>query len=70
MANEMKQTKYILKRARNGKKRTKSASTALYQKERELIQKRANEFAQQFLGHRTMSVSAYINTIVLTKWKG
>lgn len=52
--------KYILRKAKNGRKREKHASTALYVREKMLLQKKANEFAKT-LGYERMSVSAYIN---------
>lgn len=65
MTKQLKQTKYILKRARNGRKREKHASTALYLKEKRRLQIEANAYAQKFLGHERMSVSAYINIKLL-----
>lgn len=58
--NNIKDKKYILKRAKNGRRREKHASTALYKREKEALQKAANEFALK-LGYKRMSVSAYIN---------
>lgn len=62
---KLKPTKFILRRAKNGRKREKSASTALYSYEKSSLQAQANEFAQKKLGHKTMSVSAYINIKLL-----
>jgi hypothetical protein len=65
MAKRLKQKKFILKRAKNGRKREKHASTALYATEKLILQRMANAFAQRHLGHARMSVSAYINIKLL-----
>lgn len=64
-ASVLRQPKFILRRAKNGRKREKHASTALYNREKQSLQIKANRYAQRVLGHATMSVSAYIN-IMLT----
>lgn len=64
MPKELKKTKYILKRAKNGRKRVKHATTALYAYEQEDLKQKAKAFAQK-LGHSNMSVSAYINIKLL-----
>jgi 2-iminoacetate synthase ThiH len=62
---QLKDKKYILRRAKNGRRREKHASTALYGSEKAALQRAANRYAQRTLGHRTMSVSAYINIKLL-----
>ncbi len=56
--------KYILRKAKNGRKREKHASTALYAYEKLVLQRKADEFAEK-LGYKRMSVSAYINMKLL-----
>lgn len=61
MTKELKSTKYILKRARNGRKREATAATRLYKREKEILKREADAYAQKFLGHKRMSLSAYIH---------
>jgi hypothetical protein len=52
--------KYILRRAKNGRKRAKHIGAACYGKDKRTLQREASAMARR-LGYRAMSISAYIN---------
>lgn len=60
----LKDTKYTLKRAKNGKRREKHVSAAMYGIDKRRLQREADAFAARF-GHTRMSMSAYINIKLL-----
>lgn len=61
MSKEIKNKKYILRRAKNNKKRESHISAATYKVDKVQLQREADAYAQKYLGYRRMSVSAYIN---------
>lgn len=61
---KLKDKKYILRRAKNGRRRERHISIAVYGKERDELQRLANIEAHK-LGYRRMSLSAFGNLKLL-----
>jgi hypothetical protein len=62
---QVKDARYILRRAKNGRRREKHVSAAVYGVDKLRLQREANDYAQAHLGYAKMSVSAYINIKLL-----
>jgi biotin synthase-related radical SAM superfamily protein len=58
---KLKDTKYILRRAKNNRRREVSISAAAYKGDKVQLQREADAYAQIHLGHKRMSISAYVN---------
>lgn len=62
---EIQNKKYILRRAKNNKRREKHIGAAIYGKHKKQLQREADRYARIHFGYARMSISAYINIKLL-----